>query len=462
VVGVPFDNVGSSGIDGNIADTPATSFNIPSAGLYYVELSSTNNGAFATYGYSSYGSSGTYMIALGAPSGLVVNADSPPPPPPNVLTCKGTTTLQLSSTANNCATGVAVRAVDLYTTTNGQVATTVSPAVGTVLAGGATQLFTITLGAESCTTTVNVLACPEAIPDRIACNTKTYTLGAGKCGSTLVPEADLYVLSAGVGAPAGSRATGTAITSLPVGGSLGPGVHRIDVVATNGGATCTAVVTVNPCRPVVVSTTTAVKIVNQPNTCAALLAPSAVVSAATLGQGALSINARTSATGSIIPQPLKAGKYYVQVVYPGGLKSAISAGSVPVVIQDVDPPLAAIKSSIVRDSTGFICARGTSSTATRACLSTSTSTTGVITLKDNCAVSLLTRKYACSGTYCPTTLPTSTATKVCVPVVRGGARREVVYTMTVTDKGGKQGQVQIPIAAYHYSNKPAGVTCYYA
>jgi len=78
VVGVPFDNVGSSGIDGNVADTPAQSFNIPAAGLYYVELSSTGNGAFATYGYSSYGSSGTYMIALGAPSGLVVNADSPP------------------------------------------------------------------------------------------------------------------------------------------------------------------------------------------------------------------------------------------------------------------------------------------------------------------------------------------------------------------------------------------------
>jgi hypothetical protein len=377
----------------------------------------------------------------------------PPPTPSTNLQCIGTATLQLLPSAGNCASGVAVRAQDLYTTVDGQAATSVTPAVGTVLTGAQTTTFTVSLGAESCTTTITVISCPDVSPERLTCKSPTYALSAGGCNAAKVPETDLYAVD-------GSVVT----TTLPQSNLLGPGIYSVNVATTDGGASCTAVVTVKPCRPVVVSTTATVKLPNAPGTCAAFLTPSAVVSAATLGQGAVSINARTSATGSIVPPPVKAGSYYVQVVYPGNVLSNVSAGAVAVAIADGEPPSVGIKSTISRDPKGFICAQGINWYATTACLSTSFGTTGVVAAKDNCPVSMLTRKYSCTSAWCAgSSTAASGAIKVCVPVVRNGGRREAVFTLTVTDAGSGSAQVQIPVAAYHYNDpKPAGVTCYYA
>jgi hypothetical protein len=456
VIGTQFNNVGPSGIDGNIAQTAAMPFTIPDPGDYWIQIAATRNGDAAT-GYTNYGSSGTYALSVLANVGGGTGGGGGIPN----LNCYKTTTLQLTSTAGNCNSGVAVQAKDVYYTRDLRVAT-VSPAIGTVLAAGASRAFTATLGTETCTTTVTVAACPPAsppVPDTVTCRAPSYTLLAGQCAGISVPAADLYQLS---GPTAGSPPSGSATTTLPADGVLGPGKYQIQVTATVGGATCTATVTVQPCKPVVISTTATVSVPSAPGTCAGNPAPAAVVSAATLGRGAVSINARTTATGSIVAPPLVAGKYYVQVVYPGGLTSAVSAAAVPLAVTDVEDPVAAIKPTIVRDSRGFICARGGSSTSTTACVSVSTST-GVLNLSDNCSASTLTRSYQCASTQnaCPSTM-SSTTSRVCVPVQAGGGRIEATYLMTVTDVGGHQAQVMIPIAGYHYRDAPAGVTCYTA
>jgi hypothetical protein len=179
-----------------------------------------------------------------------------------------------------------------------------------------------------------------------------------------------------------------ATTTLPPDGMLGPGVHRIVVTSRytgSGAASCTAVGKVQPCKPIVIGST--VRVNFAPGLCTAYPKPSDVVSADTLGRGALGINARTRATGSVVPAPLKGGtKYFVQVVYPGDLLSAVSASSTDITVVDVEPPVAAIKSSVMRDNTGgFICARGTSVRSTNACLSVSaTAAASVVSLSDNC------------------------------------------------------------------------------
>ena len=285
------------------------------------------------------------------------------------------------------------------------------------------------------------------------------------CAAAIVQRGNMYALTGAAGAGAAPLGTVTlASTSLPaVGGtgtlSVGPGAYRVTVTATVGGASCVADVTVQPCRPVAVST--AVAVANAAGTClAGRPTPAQVVAAASLGQGALSVNLRTSATGAIVNAPFAAGSYFVQVVYPGSVLSAVSSAAARVTVADTESPVAAIKPTVARDGRGFICAKGRTATSTTACLSVSTSSaTGMVTLRDNCPATQLVRSYACSGT-CPATATSATATTICVPVVSGGARREATFTLTVTDKAGRKGSVQIPVAAYHFSNAPAGATCY--
>lgn len=452
VVGTHFNNVGPAGIDGNVPDTPAMSYTVPASGVYYIEIAATRNGDALT-GYTEYGSSGTYALSVVSGPGLVGGVV------PANLGCFGTTSVQLTSAAGNCNTGWAVRAADVYRTLDGRAAT-VSPAIGTAVAGGTSRIFTATLDANTCTTTVTVAACQAvSVPDSVTCRSPSYTLAAGQCGGLTVPLADLYVLAPGAGSTSSAPA-GTATTTLPADGVLGPGVTRVDVRATAGGATCTSVVTITPCRPAVISTTATVYVDSAPGTCAGTPAPAAVVSAATLGRGALSINARTTTTGSVVPAPLKAGKYFVQVVYPGGVLSAVSAYAVPLGVNDVEAPFVGIKPAIVRDAAGFICAKGVYSTSTTACVSVS-STSSVLDQTDNCPVSSLVRQYQCAGTYCPTSL-SPTATRLCISVASGAGRREVTFRVQVTDKGGRTAEVLIPIAAYHYRDVPAGTTCYTA
>jgi len=392
VVGTPFTNVGPSGIDGNVPNTPTMTFSVSAGGVYYIEVGATSNGDAAT-GYTSYGSSGTYALSVsgtwlvgggggfggggGGFGGGGGGGDVDPLPP--AVRCFGTTTVQLTSAPGDCNTGWAVRAQDVYRTIDGRAATTVSPAVGTAVAGGTSRLFSATLDGTTCTSTVAARACSAtSVLDAVTCRSPSYTLAAGQCGGLAVPLADVFTLSAGAGSTAGGAPAGTATTTLPADGVLDPGVSRVDVRATAGGATCTSVVTITPCRPVVMSTTTTVFVDSAPNTCAGTPAPAAVVSAATLGRGALSINARATATGSVLPAPLKAGKYFVQVVYPGGVLSAVSAAALTLAVSDVEPPVASLKPTFARDAANFICARGAYSTSTSACLSVSTASTGVL------------------------------------------------------------------------------------
>jgi hypothetical protein len=310
----------------------------------------------------------------------------------------------------------------------------------------------------------------------LACKTLTVTLtpsGAG-CGAATVQPADLYALTgaAGAGSPPEGTVTLASTSSTfrgRVGGaggivgplSVGPGAYRVTVTATVGGASCLAVVTVQPCRAVPVSGTIALP--TAPGTCAAAAPePALVVAAASLGQGALAVNLRRSATSTVASAPFAAGSYFVQVVYPGGVLSAVSSSAARITVADTERPVAEVKPTVARDGSGFICAKGRNARSTTACLSVSTSSAvGVITLRDNCPVSRLTRSYACSGT-CPATATTARATRVCVPVVRGGARREATFTLTVTDRSGGTATLEIPVAAYHFSDAPAGVTCYSA
>ena len=446
VVGTHFNNVGPNGIDGNVPDTPAMSFTLPASGVYYIEIAATRNGDAAT-GYTEYGSSGTYALSVVAGAGLVSN------PGPANLACYETTSVQLTSAAGNCDTGWAVRVQDVYRTLDGRAAT-VSPPVGTVVAGGTSRVFTATLDGTTCTATVTAAACATvSVADTVTCRSPSYTLAAGQCGGLAVPSANLVTLSAGAGSTTGA----------PADGVFGPGVTRVEVRATAGGATCTAVVTITPCRPVVISTTATVFVNSAPGVCKGTPSPAAVVSAATLGVGALSINARTSTTGSIVPAPLAAGKYFVQVVYPGGVLSAVSASAVILGVNDVQAPVVGIKPATVRDAAGFICAKGIYSTSTSACVSVS-STSSVLEQSDNCAVSSLVRQYQCAGTFCPTSL-SPTATRLCIAVApqsAGGGRREVTFRLRVTDKGGNAAEVLIPIAAYHYRDAPTDIKCYTA
>lgn len=378
VAGTPtLTNVGANGIDGGVSQTPAVAFTVPSAGVYFVELRAAGNGEFKTYGYSSYGSAGVFAITLGAPAGLVVDADGG--------------------------------------------------------GGGST--------------------------DRLACKKPTLTLtpGAAGCGAATVQPTDLYTLTGAAGA--GAPPVGT-VTLSSSASTFAPGTYSVTVTATAGGASCVAVVTVKPCRAVAASGTVA--LANVPGTCAAAApAPSLVVAASSLGQGALSVNLRKTATGSIISAPFVSGSYFVQVVYPGGVLSAVSSGAVRIAVADTESPVAEIKPSVVRNADGFICAKGRSASATTACLSVSTSaSTGVVALRDNCPAAQLTRGYACTGT-CPAAPAMATATKVCVPVSRGRSG-QAVFTLTVTDAAGRTGQVEIPVVAYHFSDAPKGVTCYSA
>jgi len=259
VVGTPFTNVGPSGIDGNVPNTPIMTFSVSAGGVYYDEVGATSNGDAAT-GYTSYGSSGTYALSVVSGAGLVGG-----PSPPANLICYGSTSVQLTSAAGNCNTGWAVRAQDVYRTIDGRATTTVSPAVGTAVAGGTSRRFSATLDGTTCTSTVAALACSAtSVPDAVTCRSPSYTLAAGQCGGLAVPLADLFTLSAGAGSTARGAPAGTATTTLPSDGVLGPGVSRIDVRATAGGATCTSVVTIPPCRPVVMSTTTTVFVDSAP------------------------------------------------------------------------------------------------------------------------------------------------------------------------------------------------------
>jgi subtilisin family serine protease len=402
----------------------------------------------------------------------------PPPPPPPVLTCLGTKTIQLSAADNNCDTGVAVRAEHVYTasTSTGQptVADTVTPPIGSWLSAGDSVVFVASLaGAGSCSTTVSVVGCPvEQAPDQVACFSPTYTLTPGQCRGIVPPENDLFVLTGGSGR--GSNARGTVGTSLPADGLLGPGVHLVVVTATAGGAHCTSTVTVQPCVPVVVPTTTRapVRLPTAAGTCLASTddATSSLVTAATLGRGAIGINVRTIAArrsggdgGAPASTPLKPGKYNVQVVYPGGVVSSFSTAAVNIGVGDSEAPVASLKPTVAVDARGYICAVAASARATSACLNVATTgTASVVQVSDNCGAQALTRRVACSSGTCPARAPAANSQKVCVPVSATSGRVEASYSLTVTDKSGRSATVSIPIAAYHSSKRPAGVTCYSA
>jgi subtilisin family serine protease len=397
----------------------------------------------------------------------------PPPPPPPVLTCVGTKTLELTAEAGNCDTTIDVLAQHIYSATTADgtstTADSVSPPVGTKLAAGDVATFTASLaGAGSCSTVVNVVGCiDEQAPDAVRCLSPTYTLRPGQCTGVAPADNELFVLSGGV--PGRNARGSVTFSQLPPDRLLGPGRHDVVVQATAGPASCVATVTVQPCTPQVVATTTRapVRLASAPGTCLASTSSDAaalLVTAATLGRGAVGVVARASRRGSAASQgPLKAGRYSVQVAYPGGVVTPFSSTTVNIGVVDAEPPSVAIKATVVRDEiTGFICAVAATARARSACVNISpTAATGVLTLADNCGVSALTRKYTCSG-VCPRTLPTARATKICVPVTAAGGRVEATYTMTVTDKGGQAATVTIPIAGYHASQRPAGMTCYSA
>jgi hypothetical protein len=312
----------------------------------------------------------------------------------------------------------------------------------------------------------------DLMKPKLQCLSPTFPLAAGKCDgiapslNDLIkrpqPQTCVFCPSPAPAPAPAPFAPGSIKTTLPADGALGPGKHLIDIgYASSGQVSCTSVVTVLPCKPVAVSGT--VTVPSAPGVCAgAMPLPSSVVTAATLGRGALSINAFLTVSGSVvgsgIPAPLKAAKYYVKVLYPGDITSSVSASTVSLVVSDVEAPIAAIKSTIVRDAAGFICATSTISRSSSACVAVSGAFTSVLSVSDNCPTSSLTRQYKCSSGTCPTTAISPTATKVCVPVRAGGGRVETTFTLTVTDKGGRQANLAIPIAAYHRTN----VTCYSA
>lgn len=405
-----------------------------------------------------------------------------PPPPAPTLTCVGTKTIELTAAANNCETGVAVRAEDLYTAlnVNGEPTTadSVAPVVGTILAAGDTTMFDATLsGAPSCSTTVSVIGCAnDQANDMLTCLSPSYTLAAGQCAGIKPPDSDLFTLRGGV---PGRGARGSASVALPEGGLLGPGVHTVAVTASAGGAQCSATVTVQPCAPVIARTTTSsrspLKLPTAPGTCLVATdsadVAAAVVSGATLGRGAIGIRARASTRRAAVASgPLKAGRYSVAVVYPGGIVSPFSAATINIGVADAEAPTVAIKESVARQqgegegSPSFICAVAATARATSACVSVGTGATSVVSVADNCGATGLTRKFTCTGAGCPRTLPTARATKLCVPVSANKGRVEAVYTMTVTDKSSRSASVNIPIAGYHASvQRPADATkCYSA
>jgi hypothetical protein len=310
---------------------------------------------------------------------------------------------------------------------------------------------------------------PDPNPDVVTCRSPSYTLTTGKCSGATPALSELYTLSAGPAAAPGSAPRGmVSLSGYPSGGLFGPGVFQVVVTATEGGATCTSTVTVLPCKPIVISTRTPVKVDSAAGTClgAALPSPSSVITAASLGAGALSLTARTTAKGAILTSPFKAGSYFVDVVYPGGIKSSLSAGKFVLAINDVQPPSATIKGSIIReDGTGAICAVS-KGRATSACLNVATTgTASIISLTDNCGTTGLVRKYTCTPTTagsCPTKATAASATKICVNVSATGGRVDATYAVTITDKGGRATTLSIPIAGYHASKKPANVQCYSA
>jgi len=371
-----------------------------------------------------------------------------------------------------------VRAEHVYTAFTGEgqptSADTVTPPIGTWLSAGDSVAFVASLdGTAPCSTTVSVIGCPvDNTPDQVQCLSPSYTLTQGQCAGVTPQDSDLYVLSGGAGP--GSNARGTVGTSLPADGLLGPGTHQVVVTSTAGGAQCVSTVTVQPCVPVVVPTTTRapVKLASSPGTCLASTdaAASSLVTAATLGRGAIGVNVLTTVArrggGTSVASsssPLKPGKYNVQVVYPGGVVSAFSTAAVNIGVGDSEAPVASLKPTVAVDARGYICAVAASARATSACLNVATTgTASVVQVSDNCGAQALTRRVACSSGTCPARAPAANSQKVCVPVSATSGRVEASYSLTVTDKSGRSATVSIPIAAYHSSKRPAGVTCYSA
>lgn len=203
---------------------------------------------------------------------------------------------------------------------------------------------------------------------------------------------------------------------------------------------------------------------NQPGTCLTAPWPAAVFDDKTVSWTGV-VRARATPTGPLLPLPLKTGKYFFDVVYPGNIVATPTTPQpVSIVVWDAEAPKAEIKQTIARNA-GYICAKGATRAATTACVSiVDTAATGILNVTDNCGSTGLTRKWTCQGKGCPTTAVAATAKSLCVPVRAGKGRVEATFTLVLSDKqGNKSPPLAIPIAGYHFSDAvPTGTTCYKA
>lgn len=437
------------------------------AGLSYIIEISAARWEDASTGFTEYSAFGTFALSLSqSETGVVVPAAAGPDPLPPAR-CRGLTLLQLSRAAGNCeSSGWAVRAEDVFAPASPDNTAGVTPALGTVVAAGASALFVVALASGgSCTTRVSVAPCIPPGAYRITCpppKTPYATLGAPSCDTAPVRPRDLYRVWQGDE----DVSDVVAVTStLPDGNVLPAGLFYeaffLPADTLQGDPYCGGYITIQPCTPVPLPPGVEVRLKNYPGTCSAIPSPASVFINNTVSFSGQVI-ARAFPGGPLLPLPIKTGLYYFEVVYPSLVAVAPTFPSaVKIVVLDAEAPYAAIKDTVARYADGrFICARGANRRARKACVSIGGGTdAGILNIEDNCGTAGLARRFSCRGKGC---VPAkSTATKLCVQGLKAGKGRiEATYTMHVTDMAGNKAEpLKIPIAAWHFSDA-GGAACF--
>lgn len=482
VGGGPVANAGTGGVstlDG--ATVVSLAVGVAEGVTYFVEISAARSGDAGT-GFTEYSSQGTFALSLRqSAAGVVVAAAGPPPNSSSSARCSGLALRQLTRAAGNCESGWAVRAEDvLAEAAAADLVVSITPSLGTVVAGGASQVFVVALpgggAGASCSTRVSAAPCAPLGQLTITClppQIPYATLAAPGCDTAAVRPEDFYRVWRGDEQVPYSDAPVT-FEPLLKGNKLPAGVFTVRATLPPGtqadSPRCFSQITIEPCVPVPAPQGPGLEIAldNTPGTCAASPRPAAVFLPETVSFSGV-VRARARPTGPLIPLPLKSGKYFFELVYPGAdfnPAGVVVAPAVPrpvtILVLDAEAPTAQLKPTVARDAGGgFICAKGASRGARSACVSLAS----LLSVADNCAPtgSGLKRKFTCQGAGCATVKPK--ATKLCVEGLRAGKGRvEATYTLTVSDKAGnKSPPLAIPIAAYHFKDAaPTGAKCYTA
>jgi hypothetical protein len=453
-VGAVLDNVSG----GTILPSVAGTFDLPAAGSYYVQIFPSRTGDAST-GFTEYGTGGTFALSLlsTTPQGIVVAANDAYTAPP--LQCFGLKTPLLTRASGNCEKGWDVRPEDVYSLPSSPSGITLSPPAGTIVPPGGSRLITATApSGASCSTLISVTPCPPADRLSINCFPQTYALTPpSSCSGTKVSKPqDLYrIFSGQIASPEGATVDASPPLETEV---FAPGIFGITFTSRQDPtAECLSIITVKPCAPIAVSGT--VKLNSSPGTCAAALpSPQQVVTPASLGLGAFSVELRAKPNGPALSAPISTGSYFVSVVYDQGyMVSNASVSPVRIEVLDVEAPKAELKNGTPRLADNFICARGATARAATACVPLD-GTSGILSVTDNCGAAGVTRKWTCTGAGCAK--PSATAKTLCVPVRARRGRVDATYTLTITDKKGNKSTLVVPIAAYHFSDAvPSGAKC---